>query len=108
MTDNRRSEPRNLCASLAIVRWRSAIGEDRNAEANVLDVSTRGLGVQADEWIEPGTRITVQWQSHSFTGMVRHTYESEIGPVVGIEFDEQCRWSEFILTPEHLIRPDDQ
>lgn len=105
MNDNRRIEHRNLCASLARLVWRNAEGVERACEANVLDVSTRGVGVQVDEQLSLGCGIVVDWHGHSFTGVVRHVHESELGPVVGVEFDEHCRWSEFVVTPEYLILP---
>jgi PilZ domain len=106
MADNRRKESRNLCASLATLFWQGTDGLERECEANVLDVSARGLGVQADDWIESGIRIRVEWRGHCFTGKVRHTHESEIGPVIGVELDEDCRWSELILSPEYMVKPD--
>ena len=106
MTDNRRREPRNLCASLARLYWQGTDGSERQCDANVLDVSARGIGLQADDWIESGVWMRVDWRGHCFTGRVRHTHESEIGPVIGVEFDEDCPWSELILTPEFMMKPE--
>ncbi len=50
--------------------------------------------------------MRVDWRGHCFTGRVRHTHESEIGPVIGVEFDEDCPWSELILTPEFMMKPE--
>ena len=76
----------------------------RECDANVLDVSTRGVGIQLDEQVEMGASVRMVWHGHTFSGSVRHIQETAIGLVIGIEFDEQSRWSELILEPEHLIR----
>lgn len=100
---NRRQEPRNLCASLATVFWEDAAGGSCCCEANVLDISTRGIGIQTDEAVPAGTRVRIQWKDNSLTGQVRHVQESAIGPIIGVEFDDHSRWSELLLSPEYML-----
>jgi hypothetical protein len=103
----RRMESRLLCAELVELIWMDPSGYQRRRLANLEDISSSGLGVQAEIPIPVGTPVVVHYPKGEFLGRVRYCLFRDIGYFIGIEFGEDCRWSALQFQPQHLLDPAD-
>lgn len=103
--NEKRRDKRLLCAELVQVNFRSESGSRQQITANMEDISTAGLCLQSETSIPHGTEVTVSYGQGQFVGIVRYCVFRELGYLVGIEFDQECRWSEKSFRPEHLLDP---
>ncbi len=99
----RRIEPRNMCADMVEVRWRTSSGSDGCATALLEDISPSGACLQLETALAPGTEIRWDVPNGSFAGRVRYCEYREIGYFVGVEFAEGSRWSKRAYCPRHLL-----
>ena len=51
----------------------------------------------------PGTEIRWTCPTQDFSGHVRYCVYREIGYFVGVEFEEDSRWSKKTYKPQHLL-----
>lgn len=103
--EERRNDTRLLCADLIELIWTDHSGQERRRIANLEDISPCGISVQMEMLIRAGTPIRVTCGQAEFSGTVRHSHFRERAYFIGIEFDENSRWTEQDFVPEHLLDP---
>jgi hypothetical protein len=99
----RRIDPRLLCAELVEVIWTDQSGRQRRRIANLEDISLCGACVQLESTIPSGTQVSIRYGDGQLTGTVRYSLYQGIGYFLGIEFDPGCRWSRKHFRPRHLL-----
>jgi hypothetical protein len=102
---NRRAEPRLLCADLVDVQWKDKSGRLRRAVANLEDISISGACVQVDTPVPIETKLRILHPNGELIGRVCYCVYREIGYFLGIEFDPGCRWSIRQYRPQPLLDP---
>jgi hypothetical protein len=103
MEQERRTEPRMLCADMVEVRWKERSGKQRQATALLEDISPLGACLQLDAPVPVGVEIGWDSPKQFFGGLVRYCVYREIGYFVGVEFEKSTRWSERAYKPQHLL-----
>ena len=103
--DDRRAEPRMMCADMVEVYWRDQAGKRRHVTALLEDIAASGACLQFETPVPVGA--VVEWQSPKleFRGTVRYCVYREIGYFVGIEFIASSKWSKRAYRPHHLFDP---
>ena len=103
--DEKRSEPRLMCADLVIVFWREGENAGRQ-EAGVLEnISVSGACVQCEIPVPKNSRVRLACGKSEFRGSVRFCYWRDHGYFIGIAFDADSKWSVAKFTPKHLLDP---
>ncbi len=103
--DDRRVEPRLLCADLVDVDWKEKGGKLRRTVANLEDISLSGACLQVDTAIPLRLAIRIRYPGGELSGVVRYCIYREIGYFVGVEFEEGTKWSQRHFKPQHLFDP---
>ena len=101
----RRVEPRMLCAELVDIQWQDNAGKSRRTTAIMEDISLSGACLQLDSPIPLQTAVTIHYPQGRFAGTVRYCVYREIGYFLGIEFDPGVRWSQRAFKPQHMLDP---
>jgi len=101
--EERRTDPRLLCAELIEVIWTDQDGRQRRRIANLEDISPCGACVQVESPMPCGTPVAMRHADGQLNGVVRYCLYQGIGYFLGIEFDEGCRWSRKHFRPRHLL-----
>jgi hypothetical protein len=103
--DERRIEPRMMCADMVEVFWSDRDGKRRGAMALLEDIAVSGACLQLETPIPAGS--VVQWQSprQKFRGTVRYCIYREIGYFAGVEFVASSKWSKSAFQPQHMFDP---
>ena len=99
----RRIDPRLLCAELIEVVWTDQGGRQRRRVANLEDISPCGACVQVESAMSNGTPVSMRYGDGQLTGTVRYCLYQGIGYFLGVEFDPGCRWSRKHFRPRHLL-----
>lgn len=101
----RRVEPRLLCADLVDVRWKDKSGRTRKGVANLEDISLSGACLQMDAPVPLHTCLLISVPNGELQGHVRYCVFREIGYFLGVEFEPGCKWSQRSFKPQHLFDP---
>lgn len=103
--DERRIEPRLMCADMVEVSWRDDAGKRRHAMALLEDIARSGACLQLETPIPEGA--VVEWRSphKEFRGTVRYCVYREIGYFAGVAFLGSSKWSKRVYRPQHLFDP---
>lgn len=101
----RRVEPRLLCADLVDVEWKDKAGKTRRTVANLEDISLSGACLQVEAPVPLLTNVLISYPKGQLTGKVKYCLYKEIGYFLGIEFEQDCRWSQQSYSPQHLLDP---
>ena len=99
----RRSQPRMLCADLVKIHFRDTLGRQRTKVANLEDISLTGACIQLDDPLPKETSLRIAHPKGELRGRVRYCFYREIGYFVGVEFDPGCEWSRRQYSPEHIL-----
>jgi len=102
---NRRVEPRMLCADLVDIQWKDKSGKTRRAVANLEDISLSGACVQVDAPVPLETKLKISYPKGELRGRVCYCVYREIGYFLGVEFEPGFRWSMRQFRPQHLLDP---
>ena len=102
---DRRTEPRLLCADLVEVEWKDKSGRSRRAVANLEDISLSGACLQMDSAIPLHTRIKIHYDKGQMNATIRYCVYREIGYFLGVQFEEGMKWSQRSFRPMHLFDP---
>jgi len=102
---DRRSEPRLLCADLVEVEWKDKSGRSRRSVANLEDISLSGACLQLDTAIPLHTKVIITYANGTLTGEIRYCVYREIGYFLGVQFDDGVKWSQRSFKPMHLFDP---
>jgi hypothetical protein len=105
MLDDRRVEPRMLCADLVDVQWKDHSGRTRRGVANLEDISLSGACLQVDRPVPQGTTLRMSYPNGELLGIVKYCVFREIGYFLGVEFAAGSRWSQRHFRPQHLLDP---
>lgn len=100
---DRRSEARMLCADMVNVSWKDPMGKRRRTVGLLEDISASGACLQLETALPLGTEIRWMCPRQEFSGHVRYCVYREIGYFVGVEFEENSRWSRKAYKPQHLL-----
>lgn len=101
----RRVNPRMLCADLVKVEWRDRAGGLHSIVANLEDISLSGACLQIEEDIPLQTVVSLVHANGGLQGRVRYCVFKEIGYFLGVEFDPGNRWNSREFRPMHLLDP---
>jgi hypothetical protein len=101
----RRIEPRLLCADLVPVEWKDRNGRSRRATANLEDISISGACLQLDYAIPVNTIIRITYSKGILEGTIRYCVYREIGYYLGIQFEQGNKWAQRKFKPQHLFDP---
>ncbi len=101
----RRLEPRMLCADLVAVEWRESGGPTQQAVANLEDISASGACLQLDDPIPLNTQVRIAHSRGELVGRVRYCVYRDVGYFLGIRFEPGSRWSRKDFQPLHLFDP---
>jgi hypothetical protein len=103
---NRRFEARMFCADVVDVRWQDRnTGRTRQVMANLDDISPRGACLRIDCIIAAKTPLRIIHSGGELTGKVIYCVWQDVGFVIGVEFDPDCRWSQENYRPEYVYVP---
>jgi hypothetical protein len=103
--EDRRKEPRLLCADLVTVYWLDEIGTRRKSVANLEDVSHCGACLMMDAPISLESEIRIDTGCGHYLGNVRHVAPFDISYLMGIQFLPGCEWDASRFQPAHLFDP---
>ena len=103
--DDKRLEPRMLCADLVEIRWKDIEGEERKAIANLEDISHYGACLQLDMAVPLQTTIQIGYPTGQLHGRIRYCVFREIGYFLGVEFDPGQKWSKSTFKPQYMFDP---
>jgi hypothetical protein len=101
----RRAEPRMLCADLIDVHWTDESGRQRHLLANLEDISHSGACLQLDTPIPEETLLRLNHPKLEVVGRVRYCVFRETGYFLGIRFEPGFEWSRRRFRPKHLLDP---
>ena len=101
----RRTEPRLLCADLVEVRWKDKSGRTKKAVANLEDISSAGACLQLESSVPLHAAVRISYAKGELTGTVRYCVYREIGYFLGVQFEDGNRWSQRNFKPMHLFDP---
>jgi hypothetical protein len=102
---DRRYELRLLCADMVDLRWKDKGGRTKKSVANLEDISLSGACLQVDVPIPLKTPVRISHPRGELAGKVKYCVFREIGYFLGIEFDEDSKWSQRHFKPQHLLDP---
>ncbi|HUQ90241.1 MAG TPA: PilZ domain-containing protein [Bryobacteraceae bacterium] len=103
--NDRRLQPRMLCADLINVQWVDDSGRTRRAVANLEDISLSGACLQLDQPVPLKTILRINYPKGQLLGLVRYCVYREIGYFLGIQFEDGSAWSRKLFKPQHLFDP---
>src|SRR5579859_712538 len=102
---DRRYEPRLLCADMVGLCWKDKGGRTKKSVANLEDISLSGACLQLDVPIPLKTAVRITHPKAELLGKVTYCVFREIGYFLGIEFDENSKWSQKHFKPQHMLDP---
>jgi PilZ domain len=102
---DRRVQPRMLCADLVDLHWRDKGGRTRRMIANLEDISLSGACLQVEGPLPLQTEVRISYPKGELLGRVRYCVFREIGYFLGVQFDPGCRWSLKRFKPQHMLDP---
>ncbi|MDX1980170.1 MAG: PilZ domain-containing protein [Bryobacteraceae bacterium] len=103
--NERRLQPRMLCADLVKVQWRNEKNRVKRVVANLEDISLQGACLQLEEPIPLNVMVKIVVPNGQMVGKCRYCVYREIGYFIGIEFEADANWSKRVFKPQHLFDP---
>jgi hypothetical protein len=103
--EDRRTDPRLLCADLVEVVWTDTSGRQRRRVANLEDISLTGICLQMESLLPEGTLLSMHYGDGQLVGTVRYCAYRDSAYFLGIRLEEGCRWSTRHFRPQHLLDP---
>lgn len=101
--EDRRLEGRLLCADLVGVQWQDGAGRNREATANLEDISASGACLQLDVPIRRGIVVQIRYAKGELEGIVKYCVFREVGYFIGVNFQAGSKWSRKQFKPKHLL-----
>lgn len=102
---NRRNEARLLCADLIELIWSEPSGQEQRRVANLEDICPGGMSLQLEVPVHVGKRVRVLYREVELVGVVRYAIFRNKAYFIGLELDENSRWSVRHFVPQHLLDP---
>ncbi len=103
--EDRRREPRLLCADLVTVYWLDDLGNPRKCIANLEDVSHCGACLLMDAAISPESEIRIDTGCGHYLGFIRYLAPFATSYMMGVQFLPGCEWEASTFEPAHLFDP---
>jgi hypothetical protein len=103
--EDRRTDPRLLCAELVEITWTDKSGRPRRKIANLEDISLSGICLQVETGVPEGTLLSMRYGDGELVGTVRYCAFRDAAHFLGVRFEEGCRWSTQHFRPQHLLDP---
>jgi hypothetical protein len=103
--EDRRSEPRMLCADLIDVWWTDQSGRRMKVVANLEDISNSGACLEVETRIASGTLLHFCHSQVQFEARVRYCVFRDTGYFIGVDFEGGFQWDERLFRPQHLLDP---
>ena len=103
--EDRRINPRLLCADLVEVQYKDPSGRHRADTANLEDISLSGACLQMEVAVPIDSPVKIKHGKGLLAGRVKYCVYREIGYFLGIEFDPGHKWSQRQFKPMHLLDP---
>jgi hypothetical protein len=103
--NDRRVDPRLLCADLVEIEYKDRTGRRRTEAVNLEDISSSGACLQMEIPIAAGTAVKIKHGKGLLAGRIRYCVFREIGYFVGVEFEGGEKWSQKQFRPMHLLDP---
>lgn len=103
--NERRIDPRLLCADLVEVLFKDRTGRRRAETANLEDISASGACLQMETPVQVGSAVAIKHSRGELVGRVRYCVFREIGYFVGVAFDPGNEWKQSSFRPMHLLDP---
>ena len=101
----RRKNTRLLCADLVELIWSDFAGEEKRRVGNLEDISSCGMSIQVETAIHVGTRMRILCGERELTGIVRYALYRDESYFIGVQLDENSRWSVRHFVPQHILDP---
>jgi hypothetical protein len=102
---DRRTDTRLLCADLIELIWCDPGGQEQRKVANLEDISPQGMSLQLESPVHVGTQVRVIYGEKELTGLIRYAIYRNHAYFVGVELDQNSRWSIRQFVPQHLLDP---
>jgi hypothetical protein len=103
--DERRTEPRMLCAELVKLEWRDKSGSRYVRTAHLEDISLSGACLSLEIAVLCGAPVTVRYGDGELKGTIQYCLYRDGSYFLGIQFAEGCKWSSKHFKPGHLLDP---
>lgn len=101
----RRMDARLLCADLVELIWSDFSGEEKRRIGNLEDISACGMSIQVETAIHVGTHMRILCGERELTGIVRYALYRDDSYFIGVQLDENSRWSVRHFVPQHILDP---
>jgi hypothetical protein len=105
MQQDRRLEPRMLCADLIDVWWIDDSGNQVKALANLEDISSSGACLQTDVPVPVESDLHICHPQVEFQGRARYCVFRDTGYFSGVQFSNGFEWDARLFRPKHLLDP---
>ena len=102
---DRRTEPRIMCADILDVCWQDSAGHHGHVTALLEDISGSGACLQLEVPVPAGAEVECGFPYRRFRGRVRYCEYRETGYFAGIEFAPGTRWTRAAYKPGHWLDP---
>ncbi len=102
---DRRVEPRLLCADLTQLEWTDSAGVRQRSCANLEDISLSGACLQVDAPLAEDLPVVVRCGADRYAGTVRYCVFRDYAWFVGVQFEPGTKWNPDSFEPEHLLDP---
>ena len=99
----RRGEPRLMCADMVAIEWTDDSGIEQKATALLDDISVSGACLNLDAPLPLGTGVVIEYREGRLEGSVCYCFFRDIGYYVGVHFKPASRWSLQRYRPKHLL-----
>jgi hypothetical protein len=96
-----------LCADMVEVCWKEQSGRKYKSTALLEDISRSGMCLQFEIPVPIDTRVEIYCPGNKLGGTVRYCVYREIGYFVGIELEQNSKWSRQQFEPQHLLDLED-
>lgn len=102
---DRRIQPRMLCADLLDIWWIDASGHRLQTVANLEDISSSGVCLQTERPLQVELLLHICHKNGEFEGRVRYCVFRDTGYFIGVQFAEGFEWDQRRFQPKHLLDP---
>jgi len=89
---DRRFDVRVPVEDTVLLSWTDQTGQRKLEPAAVADISRSGASVRTQHPVKVGTQLSLGYQDQELAGNVRSCVSGPTGYLVGIEFQDGCRW----------------
>jgi hypothetical protein len=96
-------EQQILCSDLVQLDWKAVAGWDRSAVSILEEISPGRASLQTDVPVPIDSAVRIRRGRKTLEGTVRSCDLSDIGYIIGMEFNRDQQWSPGVFRPKHLL-----